>query len=412
VTDETSAEHILNQPSATADRAPTADYVRMEDHLAPEPDKRKAYADDESGIKRAAKDLTEARESVTGPKADAEPIDRGYSWLSGDKAGQPVAPNETLTAERAARDLQAVRDFEVSSQQPAPEAIAAGIDEARANYLGQQQPTAQPEQPPVDPAATEFARQAAEQGIDPEIAAAISNPKVRAALESELATVENARRQYHESLVQSAQLAGASLLASFPELSNVPTNQLHTAIQAIQQVNPQRAAAINAHLEKTQSLLNAVKQVSQQQQAVHAQEQQLQSQRMQQFIENENARFENEVIAKEPEVAKRVKENAVQILTEDYGIPKDALAQAWNTTPVLRTKEFQSLVYDAIKYRMAAKEIGSKRDRTPPPPVQKPNVSAAHGSNDGVVDAAMARFKSDPSVQNAAKLLQARRGNR
>src|SRR5262249_30599745 len=36
----------------------------------------------------------------------------------------------------------------------------------------------------------------------------------------------------------------ASLLASFPELANVPTDQLQTAVNAIAQVSPQRAAAI------------------------------------------------------------------------------------------------------------------------------------------------------------------------
>jgi hypothetical protein len=94
-----SAEHLLNQGPVNADQAPTEPYVEMPSAQPPEP-KRKEYSGEAEGLQEAARDLDKARAAEI-PKAEAEPIDRGYKWISGEKAGEPVDPRYTLTPERA-----------------------------------------------------------------------------------------------------------------------------------------------------------------------------------------------------------------------------------------------------------------------------------------------------------------------
>src|SRR4029453_5165978 len=95
-------------------------YVPMADPIATEPEKKREYSSDIDGVEKAAKDLDNARAEGRVPQAESEPVDRGYKYLTGDRAGEPVEENQTLTAERAARDLQPVRNWEAAAEQPAP----------------------------------------------------------------------------------------------------------------------------------------------------------------------------------------------------------------------------------------------------------------------------------------------------
>jgi hypothetical protein len=62
-------------------------FTPMPDPLAPEPDK-KTYDAEESGIRRAAKELNEARQEGRIPQAESEPLlDRRYIHYSGEKVG-------------------------------------------------------------------------------------------------------------------------------------------------------------------------------------------------------------------------------------------------------------------------------------------------------------------------------------
>jgi hypothetical protein len=130
LTDQT-LETTLNTPSAGVDKAPALDsYTPMPDPVAEEP-KKKTYGDDIDSIKSAAKDLSEARSEGRVPKAESEePItDRGYINYA---TGEPVETNQTLDPLRAARDLTAVRDYEVAKQQTPPAEAAAAIDQLAA----------------------------------------------------------------------------------------------------------------------------------------------------------------------------------------------------------------------------------------------------------------------------------------
>jgi hypothetical protein len=104
---------------------------------------------------------------------------------------------------------------------------------------------------------------------------------------------------------------------------------------------------------------------------------------------------------------KAVKESALQVLQEDYGLDRAAVTQLMQSTPAFRSSEAQRLVYDAVAYRLAQREAATKI-ANPVPPVQRPGVSQPRDSNDEV-DAAMRRFRADPSPKSAAALLIARR---
>ena len=372
--------------------------------FAPEEPKKDTYSNDKDGLEAAASELSEARKNGQVPATEdtvENTIDRGYRWEQG--LGKEVEPHYTLDARRAAEDLTRVRQAEVEAASP-PQEVTQAIDAVRDAFHN---PQAQHD-PQVQAQAAETQQQSQPQpadGVDPELRAALENPKIRQALEAEVAQVEQARQVYATQSRQAAQISAASLLANFPELANVPTNQLQTAISVIAATNPQRAQAIQGHLQRTEALYNASVRAQQDQQQLQAQ---VQAQRVAEFVKSENEKFERDVIAKEtPETLQRIKDNIFEIAQESYGLSKEDLAHAWQTQPVLRSAAFQAVFLDAAKFRLAQREAAAKLDRSVPP-VMRPGVSQPHSGNDGVTHA-LNRFKSDPSVSNASKLLLARR---
>jgi hypothetical protein len=375
----------------------------MSDAFAPPPSEpAKEYSSDLDGIKAVARDLEDERRKRRGD-ADGDPVPRNYVQIGGDDHGQPASENETISLERAATDLSRQRAIEAASQEPMQVEVAAGIDQVRANYAQSQQP--QPQQAEFNQTQAQTEQQP---DIDPEIQQALSNPKVRAALEAEVNSAESARVQYAQATAQAAQLAGASLLASFPELASVPANQLQTAIQVIGVRDPQRAQAINAQLERVQALLSASQQAQHAQAQIQAQRAATQQQQLQAWVAAEEQKFDREVLAKEnPETVKKIKEALPQILTEDYGISREDLAHAVQTNPILRSAAFSSVLLDAAKYKLAQRDAAAKVSR-PVPPVQKPGVASNRFANDGV-EAALKAFRQNPGPETGAALVAARR---
>ena len=219
--------------------------------------------------------------------------------------------------------------------------------------------------------------------------------------------MEQHRAQYQNATRQAAQISAASLLASFPEIANIPASHLQSAIAAIGVQNPQRAEAIRSHLGRTEALFNASRQAEAAQQQIQAQQQAQQMQQVKNWVAAQDEHFEKNVIAKtDPATLEKIKANIVQIVEEDYGVSRQELAQLWQSQPIIRSSAFQSMMLDAAKYRMAQRDAAGKLDRSVPP-VQRPGVSQP-SDNSGVTHA-INRFKSDPSVANASKLLLARR---
>ena len=394
-----------------ADNAPDGAFCRtateFKPMFTPDEPKEKTFGNDADGLKEAARSLTDAREERRVPKVaeDTPIVDRNYHWDGGK--GDAVPENYTLEARQAANDLARVRQQEALSREPD---TAAQIDEVRNAWNN---PQAQQQQPQPDPQ-TQLQQQEAQQQVeqppqqqqpptqeDQLRKILTEHPEVRRAMEVELQQVEAARQAYQSGTWQAAQVSAASLLANYPELAQVPSEHLKTAIAAVAATNPERAMQINAHLERTQALYNASKQAE-------AQQQQLQMQNLHAWVSDQDRIFERDVIAKEdPATLQKVKDNLVQIAQESYGISKEQLSHALLTNPILRSSSFQSVFLDAAKYRLAQRESAGKLDRSVPP-VQRPGVATDQNVDTGV-ERALEKFRASPDAKSAAALLVARR---
>ena len=385
------------------DAKPAVEYVPMADSFAQEEPKKK-YASDSDGLKEAAADLEEARAAGTVKQAESEPLERHYQFLTGDRAGEAIPENQTISAERAARDVAMMREYEAAQQQPPQSDIAAAIDDVRNQYSANPQPqaqTAEAQQTPEQPQAQSTEQPQAQPGIDPEVSAALNNPKIRAAISAEVEAAENARQQFAQSARTAAQVTAAALLSQHPEIASLSAAEIPHALAAISKVDPAKAATIQAQLGQVKALYDASQQAEQAQR-------QIQAQQIQAWVKNEDAKFERDVASKEdPATMKKIGENIFQIAQEAYGITKADFTHAWQTQPILRSSAFQSMMLDAAKFRLAQREVGSKLDRSAPP-VQRPGVSQPR-SDDGEVSAAMAKFRANPTPKSAADLLTAKR---
>jgi hypothetical protein len=288
-----STESELNAPNASVveTAAPTAEYVPMADPIAADEPKRKTYdGNDAETIREAAADLDKARAENRIPRAEDEPVDRGYKYLTGDRAGEAVEPEQTLTAERSARDLRMVREWEAASQQPQPADEAAAIDALRAANNGQQ-PQAEAPSEFNDKARADLAAEQQQSDIDPEIAQALSNPKIRAALEAEVNAAEQSRAQYAQATRQAAQLSAAALLSFAPELNGINAENIPGALALIAKTNPARAMEIEAQYARTKALLSASQQAERAQQQIQAQRAATQQQQLRAWVAAEEAKF-------------------------------------------------------------------------------------------------------------------------
>src|SRR5262245_18873938 len=250
-----SAENLLNQaPAESVERAPSEPYVEMSDAWVPPQEPKKTFDGGEQGLRKAAKEVTEQREQEREP----EPIERKYyDYTTGDH----MPMNQTLDLDRAATDLTRQRGIEAAEQLPKADDIANAIDGARQNYFQAVQGI-DPQQQTQPTEQTHHQQQQPVDGIDPELAAAINNPKVRAALEPEIQTVEAARRQYQAAALHAAQLAAAATFAFAPELQNVSAAEMPIALRLIAAKDPDRAQQIEQHVQRTQQLYGAYQQAA------------------------------------------------------------------------------------------------------------------------------------------------------
>ena len=367
----------------------------------PEREKEKTYSSSTEGLREAASDWAERQEQT------APVTERKYIQIDGEDAGKDIPPNHTIKIDRAARDLTQIRNHEAQTAEAEhAEIIASGIDSVRANilnaeYASQQQDTQQPEQSPEQPSIQPEGD--AQPEVDPEIAKALQNPKVRQALEAEAAAVEAARNHYAQVTMQAAQISAAALYASFPELSNVTVEQLPTALQIIGNQNPQRAAEIQAHLQKTQAIYQAHTQAQQH-------DQQMAAARLQQYTEQQDKVFEESLRSENPQTVKQVKSEIFDIAEKHYGIGRKEFAHLYQTEPLLRSAQFQRMMFDAAKFHVVAR---TAHERTVDvPPVQRPGVArAASSPNESEVRRANEAFKANPTPKTAAALLRARRAS-
>src|SRR5262249_33560019 len=112
---------ILNRP----EKEPLV-YIEMADAHAEPKEEEKIYNGDADGLRKAAKEVVEAREP--------EIVERSYTTFGGEDHGKPRPDNETISIDRAVTDLTRIRNQEQDAEQATADRRLA-ID-ADANRLG------------------------------------------------------------------------------------------------------------------------------------------------------------------------------------------------------------------------------------------------------------------------------------
>jgi hypothetical protein len=395
-------------------------FEKMSNAYAAPAEPTKEYGADAEGINQAARDLDDDRKR-RGAR-DSEPTPRTYIEYGTDRHGEPAPENQTISRERAADDLTRQRAFEQAAQQPDPVAYQNAIDNFRQTFPDRElppdlvqlveqasaqrqateaqhpaQPESQiqtaPEQPQVD-------QPHPQDGIDPEIAQALSNPKIRAALEAEVNAAEQARMQFSQATLQASRMAAAALLSQHPELASLSAQELPHAISAIEKVNPAKATEIKSQLNHAKSLYDSHL-------ATEAQRAAIQQQQLKAWVAQEDQKFSQATAHESPEQMQKIAAAAVEV-AESYGVSKQELAALWQSQPLMRSAAFQQIMADAARYHIARKEVANKVAR-PVPPVQRPGTGQLRTGDDYGVTSAIKSFNANPSPQNAAALLMARR---
>jgi len=149
--------------------------------------------------------------------------------------------------------------------------------------------------------------------------------------------------------------------------------------------------------------------VQQHQQAAYAQQQQ----QFASYCKASDAAFDSFAATRPAAEVKAVRDNIVNVLTEDFGLDPNALAQLYNSNPAFRSVEAQKLIYAAVRNSLAERAMRN----TPkglPPVVQRPgSVGDFAGSADSTaLTAATERFRGNPSLKSAAARLTALRAYR
>lgn len=240
----------------------------------PPRDDEATFSSDDAGLRDAAAAREEAKQF------EPVPIEYKKRGDDGRFTNEPAPLEESVSAERAARDLSDYRN-QVADQkeQQVDQLTADAIDTVRAQRFGiQPQAQVEPQQPTPQPVEAQPAEQLAP-GIDPTLARALTeNPQLREALQAEVAQIQAAQQSYIDVTRANAQTAAAALFAAYPELSGAPGDQIKAAIQVISNQNPQRGAEIVNHIQA----VNAT--VAQWQEAQAAQHQQQRRSRRKRYL--------------------------------------------------------------------------------------------------------------------------------
>jgi hypothetical protein len=333
-------------------------------------------------------------------------------------AGSRRPDNETVPIRKASEDLASIRAEESAAYEAERNAALAnaldamkiaagepvGSPEDQAAYersLQQtQQPSeAQPEQPQPETVPP---------GVDPDIAQALQNPKVRGLLEQTAA-------HYQQATAELATQAQGIMTALFPELANLNGQQTEGALRFMAQSNPQRFEQWKQLTGRAQQLVGVYKQQVAEQQA---QQQQRAAHELEQFRVSEVKRFEAATANIPPETLRNISDNVMPTVEKFYGIKeanmRDLISgrQKVDSQTFMHSMPFQLMLLDAVRFRMSQESLSRAATR-PVPQVQRPGISEGAKSDDGEVAALWSKLSKNnqglPGVRAAAELVAARR---
>jgi hypothetical protein len=383
-------------------------------------------------VKQAAAealDSSEVRQQLQEAQEIAPPVEINY--LEGGNPEKPIASNQTVSPEQAASDLSRFRE-NIGEQIEAAEAqqIRDAIDQLRAGDQVPEGPIAldlqvqpQPDaQQPQQPEAPQPEASQVPTSDDEAVRKALADPRVlhsvQETINSYAAEAQRAQQAYAQAVQYNAQSAAANLVATFPELRGLNSEEaIVAAVNAIGHTNPARRQEILSHFDRVRNLTAEAQRVQAAQQQAWAQQQQAQqaSARQQFDVAARNADLDFNAYAKtqvSDEQFREIQKEAVAML-HDYGLTEQEVAWQYNNNWAMRSLPAQKLMFDAARWRMSQRAIKEKAARPSVPQVQKPGVSGERASaseyefkslNDKVN-----RLSGRQQIQAAADLIAARR---
>jgi len=255
-----------------------AGFTPMPERTAPTP-KRTERSFETS--REAAQELAKKRRNRGETSSEPRPA------LYADGKGYVAPPNETVSIERAADDLQASRIEDASAKELTDrDNLARDVDAMRAKAGIPTDPTA-PVDPnqinphvfgdlpylaaQIDPKHLPPDLQPAPPGVDPDLHAAFQNPKIRQAVEAEVNKAFELQAQHMTQIQGANDIAQSAFRAAFPETAKLRPEQVAAFLQNLAQTNPTRYAQVQA-LAHTVKNAGAARQQAEQRRA-HAERQ-------------------------------------------------------------------------------------------------------------------------------------------
>lgn len=351
-------------------------------------------AEPEGDVKELAAELTDRREELSGPESAI----KTYSVLD------DLPENTSFTPEQMGKLLADARSAEAEA------AEQAEIERTRKEVDALRGETPEAEAPkPAETAADQPAEPVQPGDIDPEVAKALENPKIKAALDQHISAAESTRQQYVASIEAATQIAQTAFISQFPEFAGIPEDQRGQALATMQQQDPERFARIAAAVQSSAQLFEAQK-------AAHEWQHQQKQAEFQKYAKAEDARFETMIKGETPETMRAVEKEIIAAIGE-YGGDAAQFFEQFKSSDFLRNATVQRMMVDAAKYRLLSKAKATVLSRPLPPvsrqaspSVMRPGASQptpSHAAREWA-DASK-HFDRNPSVKNAAALIAAAR---
>jgi hypothetical protein len=379
----------------------------------PDPDKK----NDNEAIGSDSASLREAAEQRSGPSDEI--VARGY--IGGN--GEPIAPNEAITLERAVRDYAGATAIDkLALENESTRALAARVDAMRAEALANDPDAAEfygfelpktrvdnsgADEVDSEKAARDRANPSSDRmadGLDPEIEKALQHPQVAQAIEQRIAEAEKTRQSYLNGLAAATQIAQLSFLSQFPELASVAPQNMPAALEQMSRQDPPKFARVQAMVATSEQLFAQQRQESYRQAEAARQN-------FANLAKSEDARFET-MLKGESKQTQQAVTSEIFASARASGVEPAELVRLFNSEPLMRNAVFQRMMYDAGKYRLMIKARDAAVTK-PVPAVQRPGLArtpAERGHAD--VRTLNAKLSNSGDIRDAVALYNARKSSR
>lgn len=378
----------------------------------PDPEKeseREAIGSDSVSLREAAERRSDAPDEI---------VVRQYT----DGNGKPVAPEEAITLDRAARDYASAASADklavenessktLAARVDAMRAEALALDSEAAEFYGFEAPAGKADTKAfenIDPGnavgeTPDPSGDAPTDGLDPELAKVMNHPQVRQAIDEKVGEAERARESYLDGLA-AATRTQVSFVSQFPELASIAPEHLPGALELMSRQDPQKFARVQASIATTEQLF------AQQQQESWRQAEATR-QNFLEFAKSEDARLET-MLKGEPKATQHAVTEEIFASARASGVEPSELISLFNSEPLMRNAVFQRMMYDAGKYRLMIKARDAAAAKAVPP-VQRPGSARTPAERENAdLRTLNAKLSSSGDIKDAVALYNARRSGR